>query len=137
MERSINQKKEKGNDWQKCMPAAEIMLAEGENDPRVLLARLLNQLGEMEERIQSLEKLYICQKDVLNIDEATEYLNISRSWLYKLTSTHQIPFYKPNGRFLYFERAELDKWIRSALVRSENQLNDQVNTYTMSNPLRA
>lgn len=130
------QKNEKEDGWQKYMPAVEIMLATGENDPKVLLAKFLCQCGEMEERIKALEKIFVCQKEILNIDEAVEYLNMSRSWLYKLTSTHQIPFYKPNGRFLYFDRSELDKWIRSALVRSESQLNDQVNAYTMSNPLR-
>lgn len=88
-----------------------------------------------EQRIEALENVFLCQKDIFNLDEAATYLSMSKSTLYKLTSKKEIPHYKPN-RFIFFERSELDKWIRSAAVKTEDQLNDQVNAYTMANPIR-
>lgn len=105
-------------------------LLDGHTPQEVLASQLLAQ-NQTEARLKSLESLYLCQKDILNLDEAAEYLNISKSCLYKMTSKKEIPFYKPN-RLVYFERRELDNWVRSAVVLTEEQLNDQVNTYTMS-----
>ncbi len=47
----------------------------------------------------------------LNINEAAEYLKVSQSNLYRLTSHKLIPFYKPAGKLIYFFKSELDKWI--------------------------
>lgn len=51
----------------------------------------------IEERIEELEALVYATKNVLSFDEASKYLNLSKSYLYKLTSAQQIPHYKPQG----------------------------------------
>lgn len=114
---------------EQALAAAEQML-NGHSAQEVLASQLLNQ-NLTEARLKTLEGLFLCQKDILNLDEAAEYLNISKSTLYKMTSKKEIPHYKPN-RCVYFERTELDNWVRSAHVLTEEQMNDQVNTYTMS-----
>lgn len=111
---------------------AEQML-EGKNAAQVLAQQIFIQ-QKTEDRIDALEGLFLCQKEIFNFDEAAAYLSMSKSTLYKLTSKKEIPHYKPN-RFVFFEREELDKWIRAAAVGTEEQLNDQVNAYTMNNPL--
>lgn len=114
---------------EQALNAAEQML--NDHSPKEVLAtQLLNQ-NFTEARLKTLEGLFICQKDILNLDEAAEYLNMSKSTLYKLTSRKEIPHYKPN-RCVYFERSQLDAWIRSAAVKTVEQLDDQVNAYTMS-----
>ncbi|MBK7095343.1 MAG: helix-turn-helix domain-containing protein [Saprospiraceae bacterium] len=50
-------------------------------------------------------------KNIMNFKEASEYLGLSRSMLYKLTSTNKITYSKPGGKLLYFEVEELDKWM--------------------------
>lgn len=45
------------------------------------------------------------------MDEAANYMGLSKSHLYKLTSQCIIPFYKPNGKMVYFRRSELETWI--------------------------
>ncbi len=47
----------------------------------------------------------------LNFVEAAQYLSISQSTLYKLTYQRKIPCHKPNGKYLYFFKHELDEWI--------------------------
>lgn len=118
---------------QDALAQVEQML-DGEKDVKILLAQQLIQQKQNEERIDALEGIFLCQKEILNFDEAAAYLSMSKSTLYKLTAKKEIPHYKPN-RFVFFERSELDNWIRSAAVKTEEQLDDQVNAYTMSNPL--
>lgn len=48
--------------------------------------------------------------------EAANFLGISKSQLYKLTSGKQIPHYKPTGKLLRFSLDELTDWIKSAKV---------------------
>ena len=62
----------------------------------------------LEERISELEKNQFIQKNVLSFDEASKFLNLSKSYLYKLTSGGQIPHYKPQGKILYFDKKELE-----------------------------
>lgn len=129
------QKIEFAQDFGAALERAEQML-DGSNDVKVLLAQQLYQQDLIEERIKALEKIFLCQKEIFNLDEAAMFIGVSKSNLYKMTAYRKIPHYKPAGRYIYFERAELDNWIREGAVKTEEQLNDQANAYTMTNPLR-
>lgn len=48
----------------------------------------------------------------LNFPEACKYLGFSKSYLYKLTFKKTVPHYKPTGRKLFFEKSELEHWIK-------------------------
>ncbi len=67
------------------------------------------------QKIDNIERMLtdmsIQQKDVLNLKEACQFLDVSPSHLYKLTSTKQIPHFCPQGKKLYFERAALKDWL--------------------------
>ena len=58
---------------------------------------------------------------LLSLDEACDYLNITQSTMYKYTSSRKIPFYKPNKK-IFFEKNDLDYWIRSNRVSSQEEL---------------
>ena len=60
-------------------------------------------------RIESLLKGEITKP--LTLDEASKYLDISKSYIYKLTCKNQIPHYKPRGKRLYFLKSELTDWV--------------------------
>jgi excisionase family DNA binding protein len=67
---------------------------------------------ELLRRISNIERLLEERKTKpLNLVEAAKYLSISQSHLYKLTSQRKIPSHKPNGKYLYFFKDELDEWI--------------------------
>ncbi len=51
------------------------------------------------------------QKEILSFNEAVSYLDVSKSFLYKLTSTNKISFSKPNNKLIYFQRIDLDNWM--------------------------
>ena len=52
-------------------------------------------------------------KRVLNIDEASEFLGYKKSYIYRLTSMGVLPYSKPNGKKLYFDRDKLEEWMLS------------------------
>lgn len=82
------------------------------------------------ERIESmLLEQNLLKKDVLNFNEAAVYLELSHSHLYKQTSTGAIPHYKPNGKKIYFQRAELDNWLLRNRTDSKDEIEQQAADY--------
>lgn len=55
----------------------------------------------IEMRVAELEKQVFHTKNVLSFEEASRFLNLSKSYLYKLTSGNLIPHYKPQGKTLF------------------------------------
>ena len=70
-------------------------------------------IQELTIKIESIEKLLLTQKNVLNFSEVKLYTNLSESYLYELTSSGGIPCYKPNGKQLYFKKQEIEDWLLS------------------------
>lgn len=72
------------------------------------------------ERLKSIEETLYTTKDILNMKEVCQYLDISQSLLYKLTCTGEIPHFKPRGKMIFFEKKDLIEWIKkSNLLSSE------------------
>ena len=65
----------------------------------------------LDDKLETLKELLLPQKPILNFNEVAIYTGLSKSHLYKLTSTGGIPCYKPNGKNIYFETKEINKWI--------------------------
>ena len=86
----------------------------------------------IEQRIEELEALVYATKNVLSFDEASKHLNLSKSYLYKLTSAQQIPHYKPQGKMIYFEKDALDAWLRQNPVKTQTQISQEASNYIMT-----
>ena len=61
---------------------------------------------------------FFLTKEILSFQEALQYLDLSESSLYKLTSENKITFRKPNGGKLYFKKENLDYWMLQNESRS-------------------
>lgn len=70
-----------------------------------------------------------CTKNLLTTDEAASYLGVSKSYIYKLTSRNEIPCYKPMGKMCYFDRAELEDWLRSNRASTNAEISRQAQAY--------
>lgn len=90
---------------------------------------ILNRLNEIQKMIES-QGLYT--KEVLNFNDACRYLEVSQSHLYKLTSNGVIPFYKPNGKKIYFRRSELDAWLLRNRADSQEEIDRRAADYLMT-----
>ena len=79
-------------------------------------SRLQRQIEELQKRMEAVEDILDNAKEVLTVEEASRFMDIARSSLYKMTSDRSIPFYRPNGKMIYFEKADILAWIRQNRV---------------------
>ncbi len=76
-----------------------------------------------------LSKVFTATKETLDFEETASYINLSHSYLYKLTSQGLIPFYRPNGKKIYFKRSELDEWVLKNKVYSADELEEKADNH--------
>ena len=66
----------------------------------------------------------------LSLNEAAEFLKISKSSIYKKTSQKQIPYYKPPGcKKIYFLKKDLEDWIFCNKINSVTEIGNQIENY--------
>jgi len=85
-------------------------------------------LSKIEKQLNRIENILTEQMDKpLSFQEACIYLNVSKSYLYKCTCRNLIPYYKPGGKKIFFSKKDLEKWIFRNRIRSEAELDEEVN----------
>ena len=95
-----------------------------------LIFQKLNQIE------QKLDEQNLLKKEVLNFSEACQYLGISESHLYKLTSRKQVPHFCPQGKKLYFNRLELDRWLQTNRKNTPEEVDREATDYILNNRRR-
>lgn len=68
-------------------------------------------------------------KEILTSDEAAKYMGISKSYLYKLTMLRKIPHFKPMGKMCYFNRLELEQWLQSNRIATDEAIASEALNY--------
>ena len=90
---------------------------------------LSKKIEELTIKLDRIEKLLLTQKNVLNFSEVELYTNLSKSYLYELTSSGGIPCYKPNGKHLYFKKQEIEDWLLSNKKVTNIELDELASTH--------
>jgi len=83
----------------------------------------------IEERLSRIEGLLLSNKKVLTFDEVVAYTGFKASYLYKLTSSYTIPYSKPGGGKLFFEKEEIDAWLLANKCRTNSQIEKDASSY--------
>lgn len=89
----------------------------------------MEHLQSIDERLRNIESLLHSQKTVLNFDEVAAYTGLSKSYLYKLTSTGGIPCFKPQGKHIYFSKQEIDQWLLQNRKATTDEIEAQASTF--------
>ena len=76
----------------------------------------MEKFNEIIQKLNNLETVFIQQKTVLNLDEVAAFTGLSKSCIYKKSSTGGIPCYKPTNKQLFFNRNEIEKFIHKVLL---------------------
>lgn len=79
-------------------------------------------LGDVIAKLDILTQAVLSNKSTLSLEECAAYIKVSVSHLYKLTSTQAIPHYKPRGKMVYFDRTEVDDWLRQNRVSTVSEI---------------
>lgn len=74
------------------------------NDKNNLEEAILNRLDEIK-RLTLLQS-----KKVLTVDDVAALYGYSKSYVYKMACEGKIPYYKPDGKGIFFNRDELDSF---------------------------
>ena len=85
------------------------------------------------DKLTEIESLLVAtQPKPLTLKEAAEFLDFSRSYLYRLTSQGRIPCYKPEGKRVYFDRAELVNWLKRNRIRPQEETEETAASYIVN-----
>lgn len=84
------------------------------------------------ERLDYLEKLIINErKEILSVEELEKYTGFKKSYIYHLVHYGKIPYSKPNGKYLFFQKSEIDQWLLKNKSLSEDQIQDNARMYAL------
>lgn len=68
---------------------------------------------DLESIKEMLVEMNMHTKEYLNVQEASKFLNLSVSSIYKLTHADKIKYSKPNGKIILFRRSDLVDFIEA------------------------
>jgi excisionase family DNA binding protein len=61
---------------------------------------------------------------LLSLDEAANFLRLSKQTIYGFTSKRTIPFIK-KGKKIYFKQTDLDKWVEAGRKKSRSEYEEE------------
>lgn len=96
-----------------------------------------NDLKEFSQRLANIEAMMAGTKKVMTMDDLAAYSGLAKSTIYKMTSNQEIPHAKPNGRYIYFDRDEINAWLLRNKVLTAEQINMEAATYVTLKPSKA
>jgi len=90
----------------------------------------------MEKKLSQLDRIeqycLLSGKNVLTFEDVKVLTGLSGSYLYKLTASNSIPFYRPNGKMLYFERKEIENWCLRNRVKTSAEIEQEATNYIVT-----
>ena len=99
--------------------------------PLERILSLENRITDIHTHIRQMKEQIWDIKEVLTTAEASAYLGLSESYIYKLTShENRYPHYKPNGKLVYFNRKELCEWAMRNQIETTGT-NDPIDSETL------
>lgn len=85
------------------------------------------------ERLEQIERYTLLGvKNVLNLEDVALLTGLSKSHLYKLTCSRQIPHYKQNGKQMWFDKSEIEAWQKQNRVTTQTEAEQQAIAYNVT-----
>lgn len=92
---------------------------------------------EIKLQLDRIERLTLLSaKNVLCFDDVVLLTGLSKSHLYKLTSAHKIPMYKPNGKQIYFDRIEVENWMKQNRIATTQEVEQIAANYIVTGKMQ-
>lgn len=84
------------------------------------------------EKLDYLEQLIIANhKEILFVEELEKYTGFKKSYIYHLVHYSKIPYSKPNGNYLFFQKSEINEWLLKNKYLSDNQIQEKARQYVL------
>lgn len=82
--------------------------------------------------LEEIKKLLQLNKSMLNAEELCLLLGISKPYLYKLTSTGKIKFYRPFGKLIFFNKDEVLENLKQNPIKSLDEIENSALDYLLT-----
>lgn len=89
-------------------------------------------------RLELLEKMdelasvtALSTKKVLRVKDLCLLTGFKAGQIYRLTCYNQIPHYTLNGKTLFFDREEIDKWLKNNKVATNEEIRERATKYVL------
>ena len=79
---------------------------------------IVNQVSALHAKIDS----ELNASPLMKLPKAAKYLQMSEPTLRRLIAEKKIPYHQPNGKIIYFDREDLDNYLRSNRVASYEEI---------------
>ncbi len=87
----------------------------------------------MKEQLDRIERLVrVGAKEVLNVEEVALMLGVSKSRVYHLVCSRDIPHYK-NGKSVLFKKSEIEDWQLRDRIPTNEEIDIKAATYVATN----
>lgn len=77
-------------------------------------------------KLERIEKCIVGTKNILNVEELVAYTGFKKSYVYKLVHKKIIPYSKPNGKMLFFDRSKIDLWLLTNKSNSSAEIEENL-----------
>ncbi len=72
------------------------------------------------------------ENEILSLNEASEFLKLSKSCVYKLTSAKKIPHFVPGGKKIYFKKSDLGDWLLKNRIPPTSEFEAKTECYLLT-----
>ncbi len=83
------------------------------------------------QKLNQIEKLLVGTKEILTIDDLVNYTGFQKSSIYKLVHKNLIPYTKPGGKKLFFQKSKIDEWLLSNSSKSTEEIENEAISYSL------
>lgn len=100
---------------------------------------IINQIAELKAlfRQNAVASTQKSPDDFLNLNQAVVYTGLSKSFWYKITASNELVFYKPNGKTIFFKRADIDNFLCRHKIQSNKEISIQAEQSLLSHRLKS
>lgn len=108
----------------------------------MMMARLLltfkpQPMEEIIKRLDNIERWAIlAAKTMLTVEDVAALTSLSKSTVYKLTCANEIPHYKPNGKQVYFDRSELEAWMKQNRIGTMQEAESEAVAFCVAQSMK-
>lgn len=99
-------------------------------NPFELIIDKLNYIENLLKTVMKNDAGSVTITEVLNLNQAAEYVSLSKSAIYKKTSERNIPHFK-KGKKLYFKRSELNEWLTENKISTYDEIEKEADNYIL------
>jgi len=87
----------------------------------------------LEDLNNKLDALLALQSEVLTVEALCNLTGWSKGNIYKKTSKGLLPYYKPNGKTIYFKKSEIEEYLLTNRSKTAKEIEADANDYMLKN----